>query len=85
MKKIDSSNFYLGTVADWGRCELPERLPDYVSFSGSAYWFDRYHVKRMSDHWGSVASCYWLLEGNRVQKLLLCGECPFSEFRKFKV
>lgn len=73
-------NFYKATVADWNRCEIPERDPDYVSFSGSAYWDYGNRVRRLSDHWGEVASCKWLLTGKPIQAFL-CGECYYDEFR----
>lgn len=67
-------------MADWSRCEIPERDPDYVSYSGSAYWNFGKKVRRLSDHWGTVASCKWLLEGNHIQSFL-CGECHYDDFR----
>lgn len=77
-------NFYLATVADWSRCEIPERLPDYVSFSGSAYWDCGDRVKRLADHWGDVASCRWFIEGT-IFPIFICGECHYEEFRSMKV
>ena len=80
IKKITYKNFYKSTVADWIRCELPDRKPDYVSFSGSAYWFYKNKVKRLSDHWGKVSSCKWLIEGKN-SKIFVCAECYYDDFR----
>lgn len=76
----DFDNFFKATVADWSLCEIPDRSPDFVSYSGSAYWHCGESVRRLSDHWGIVSSCKWLMEGRRI-KSFLCGECPYEEFR----
>lgn len=78
--KYDFDSFFHSTVADFGLAEVPDRPPDFVSYSGSAYWDMGNCVRRLSDHWGIVASCKWLLEGRRV-KAFACGECPYEEFR----
>ena len=80
MRVYDFSNFYRATVADWSRCEIPDRNPDFVSYSGSAYWDYGNRVRRLSDHWGNVATCKWLLKGREI-KAFLCGECYYDEFR----
>jgi hypothetical protein len=76
----DFHNFFKATVADWSLCEIPDDSPDFVSSSGSAYWDLGNGVRRLSDHWGAVASCKWLMEGRRV-RAFICGECPYEEFR----
>lgn len=76
----DFKNFYVSTVADWTRCEIPSIKPDFVSFAGSAYWDYGNRVRRLSDHWGTVASCYWLLEGKQIN-VFTCAECDYDEFR----
>jgi hypothetical protein len=76
-------NFFLATVADWMLCEIPDRDPDFVSWSGSAYWHLGNRVRRLSDHWGIVASCKWLMEGRRI-KAFLCGECYYDDFRSMR-
>lgn len=59
-----SENYYMDTFANFSRCDMPDTAPDYVSNSGSTYWYCDDGVIRMSDHWGyGVASCDWLLEG----------------------
>lgn len=74
-------DFYVATIADWHRCEIPDRDPDYISYSGSAYWKYNNRVRRLSDHWGMVSTCRWLLEGRIHSDLFVCGECYFEDFR----
>jgi len=74
------NTFYQSTLADWHRCEIPHRSPDFVSFSGSAYWCLKNKVRRWSDHWGVVASCRWTLEGRNYEQTLVCGECYYEDF-----
>ena len=77
---MDFENFFVGTVANWTLCEIPDRPPDYVSFTGSAYWDYGDRVRRWSDHWGIVKSCRWYLDFH-TGKLLACGECLYEDFR----
>ena len=78
--KYSFVNFNKATVADWSRCEIPERKPDYISFSGSAYWDYGNRVRRLSDHWGIVRSCKWLLEGHYCN-MFCAAECYYDDFR----
>lgn len=78
---FDFENFFKATKADWTRCEIPDRPPDYVSFSGSAYWDLGDRVRRLSDHWGLVRTCRWTLE-DRAIKIFDCGECFYEDFHK---
>lgn len=82
-KDYHFGNFFVATVANFTRCELPERDPDYVSFSGSTYWDCGDRVKRWSNHWGpNTASCCWYLEFETLNmNHNLCGECYYEEFR----
>lgn len=72
--------FFSATVANWVRCEFPEDTPDYVSFSGSAYWDRGDRVIRVSDHWGLVATCKWLIEHESVL-VFTAAECYYDDFR----
>lgn len=83
MKKTSFKNFFGGTVADFSRCEIPDRNPDYVSFSGSAYWNKGNKVIRQSDHWGNLISSRWLLEG-KESKIFTCAYCYYENFRPIK-
>ena len=80
-------NFYVSTIANFSLCEIPDRSPDFISFSGSVYWDFGYKVRRYSNHWGKVASCYWLLEFEPfyAKNYGLCGECYYDDFRIFTI
>ena len=56
----NESNFFNATAAVFDLCEQPEREPDYISGSGSEYWYINGGVVRKSNHWGdAIASCAW--------------------------
>lgn len=73
----------MATVANYIRCELPERPPDYISYSKSVYWNLGNRVIRCSDHWGpKIATCCWYLDFNIIQSPhCYCGVCYFEDFR----
>jgi hypothetical protein len=52
---VDLSNFFISTQAVFKGCKIPKRKPDYVSDSGSIYWYGENkkgsYVIRQSDHW----------------------------------
>jgi hypothetical protein len=76
-------NFFIETVANFTRCEIPDRDPDYVSFTGSTYWDDGDRVIRWSDHWGkNISTCCWYLEFKEMNlKYPLAGYCYYEDFR----
>ena len=55
-------NFFDYTAVMFTETDKPEREPDFVSGSGSTYWYTDEGVIRMSDHWGNhVANCDWAI------------------------
>ena len=85
MERRSFENFFVGTVANWVRAEIPDRDPDYVSYSGSAYWDYGDRVRRWSDHWGpNIASCRWYLEFQTLT-MMACGECYYEDFRSIRI
>lgn len=67
---VNRENFFKNTYVDWGMVKKhPDREPDYKSGSGSEYWYEKDGVYRRSNHWGNVASCWWLLNGNQYQSM----------------
>lgn len=58
---FNRSNFHKRTFCIFRETELPGRKPDFVSKSGSSYWFDNSGVYRSSNHWGRAANCKWRL------------------------
>ena len=62
MNYANKNNFYINSEADFEYCEKPDRECDYISASGSEYWYSEDGVYRNSDHWGNgIASCDWQL------------------------
>ncbi len=58
----DSSNFFKNTKATFSLSTLPLSSPDFVSDSGSKYWYTSEGVYRSSNHWGDCATCLWFLK-----------------------
>ena len=81
---FNSSNFHIQTECDWLPLETaPDRPADFVSPSGSAYWYVETGVIRKSDHWlPYVASCDWSLGGQYVKGKELVG---FAEWNQFTI
>lgn len=73
MREISQLNYYYKTQATWKECIIPDRHPDYISESGSQYWYSSDGVTRFSDHWGSVSTCKWTCSEE-------CGFCNYSDF-----
>lgn len=88
IKGATVENFYKGTTAEWSPAETlgyfpKERNPDYVSDSGSEYWFTKYGVYRRSNHWGyKVATCQWFYDDKITGSELLIGYCPWTDFER---
>ena len=91
--KIDFSNFWLRSVANFTSCERPTREPDFVSWSGSLYWNQGDHVVRLSDHWtgqfgvGPIRECQWYLLHDwrllpNVEVVAQCNYCDFQMIKK---
>ena len=88
--KIDKTNFFKSTFANFERCETPANFKrDFCSGSGSKYMYTKEGVYRISDHYhAAVASCAWLIDtmildeselGNiRAGKFNVKEKIPFS-------
>jgi len=78
----DFKNFYCMTFADFTRCSIPRRDPDYYSFSGSTYWECNNGVIRWSTHWGAnINTCHWYLDGRRYySSKCIAGFCLYKDF-----
>jgi hypothetical protein len=83
---IDSHNFFDRTRADFSTVPgHPARPADYVSGSGSRYWYNDEGVVRESDRWGyGIASCTWRLDGSGYVETdsPVCGYCAWSDFER---
>ena len=51
-------NYYTSTYAKFVECATPRRKPDYISSSGSMYWYSKTGVIRKSDHWSLYYRSY---------------------------
>ena len=51
-------NYYTSTYAKFVECATPRRKPDYISSSGSKYWYTKPGVIRKSDHWSLYYRSY---------------------------
>jgi hypothetical protein len=83
MSTVDFTNFHHATTANWTPCDRPDRGPNYVSRSGSAYWDTGFGVIRESDHWGSYYfDSAWFYNGFYVVETEgpVCGYAAYSEF-----
>jgi hypothetical protein len=88
MFSYDFSNFHNGTFGVWHFVQTPEREPDFVSDSGSAYWDLGHGVVRESDHWlFRIRSCCWLLSGpdgpySYNEREYVTAYCAYSDFMR---
>lgn len=80
------NSFFLATQALFQQCTKRTDEPDFVSPSGSRYWFTQEGVYRQSNHWGFVRTCRWFV--TRPQRLprgggsdVYTGFCRWDEFR----
>ena len=63
MHQVTHKNYHVGTVANFTACEMPSGKPDYVSASGSKYYYTETGIIRVADHWGDqIASCSWNID-----------------------
>lgn len=82
---INENTFHLGTKANFVSCEAPDRAPDFVSKSGSEYWYTKDGVIRRSDHWlPHVATCDWALDG-RYCYAYAAGFCKFADMEALNI
>jgi hypothetical protein len=77
--------FFIETEAVFTPCTIPTREPDYVSDSGSEYWYTEDGVIRYSNHWGShVGYCNWYFGYNDIDSWewegYKAGYCAWSNF-----
>lgn len=78
-------NFMKSTKVDFKSCRLPKGKPDYVSNSGSRYWYFDEKVIRESTHWGLRSSaCCWTLNNKRIKNNRSVGEAYWCDFEHNK-
>lgn len=95
--KYNENNFFENTAAVFSICDKPNREPDYISASGSSYWYENNGVVRCADHWGwGIASCCWYLRElemswssfanfltlySKFGDERVCAFCAFDDFK----
>lgn len=88
---IHQGNFHLGTHGMFTHGPQPERPPDYVSDSGSRYWFSPAGVYRLSNHWAGQhgctgqRSCLWQIDVKFQRRSVIGGYCRWDAFKKRSV
>ena len=59
----NEDNFFDNTVALFNEVDKPNRKPDFISLSGSKYWYYKKGLIRGADHWGNrIANCSWAIK-----------------------
>lgn len=85
MTNYTKNNFMNGTVALFIKTEKPNCKPDYISNSGSEYWYTEKGVYRSSNHWDEIGTCYWNLVDSNYKWIYDEFEiCGFAEWSNFK-
>lgn len=86
MDKIyNRTNFHKHTFCIFKEVQLDTLIslkPNYISKSGSSYYFTEEGVYRVSNHWGRAANCKWrlqALENNPINRTR-AGYANWNEF-----
>lgn len=67
MKKYNKNNFHKHTFCVFKEVEseaVANLVPNFVSQSGSSYYFLEEGLYRVSNHWGRAANCRWKLDSS---------------------
>ena len=84
-----ATNFHLKTTALFKLVNnelLVNSIPDYISYSGSKYWYRDGGVYRYSNHWGIVKRCRWyILYPTGKYQLAYCGWSDFSSTKLARI
>lgn len=78
----DRSTFYKDSKAIFTVVKKPETKPDFISNSGSQYWYTDKGVIRYSDHWLTVASCFWYIKDHYTSTIECAGFCKWEDFKR---
>jgi len=87
--KITFENFFESTFANFQKISSDERKmlkntqPNFISKSGSTYWYLNGYVYRHSSHFSrDTKSCAWFLEGKSVLNSTTgnYGKCKLEDF-----
>jgi len=71
LKTYNKTNFHKHTFCVYLEVKIESLInlkPNYISKSGSSYYFTEQGVYRHSNHWGRAANCKWRLVSNGISK-----------------
>lgn len=71
MKTYNKTNFHKHTFCVFQEVtfeSINDLKPNFISKSGSSYYFTEKGVYRHSNHWGRAANCKWRLVSNGISK-----------------
>lgn len=71
MKTYNKTNFHKHTFCIFQEVtfeSITDLKPNFISKSGSSYYFTEQGVYRHSNHWGRAANCKWRLVSNGISK-----------------
>lgn len=71
MKTYNKTNFHKHTFCVFQEVtfeSINDLKPNFISKSGSSYYFTEQGVYRHSNHWGRAANCKWRLVSNGISK-----------------
>jgi hypothetical protein len=87
-------NYFRNTFAKF-KCVEPIELnrlgkPDFISDTGSKYWKKDGYIYRLSDHWGIVSDCLWIIDESKEFSIASFygkasfGRCKLKDFEILK-
>ena len=88
--KYNKDNFFENTYGVFKQLPLNNKElditsnPDFISNSGSKYWYVGNKLYRYANHWDRVASCFWKIKGHyNANKNYKLGVIYFSKLEEF--
>jgi hypothetical protein len=84
LKTYNKTNFHKHTFCIFKEVKIESFInlkPNFISKSGSSYYFTEQGVYRHSNHWGRAANCKWRLVSNGISKdRTKIGYASWSDF-----
>jgi len=87
--KYNKDNFFENTYGVFKQVQLKKYditflgNPDFISTSGSKYWYKGNKLYRYANHWDYVASCMWKIKGHyNARKDYKLGVISFDKFER---